>query len=37
MDKDTQADHFKRVIKVLGERVQELERLTNCGGAANAE
>ena len=37
MDKDTQADHFKKVIKVLGERVQELERLMSRGGAADAE
>jgi hypothetical protein len=35
MDKDTQSDHLKKVIKVLGQRVQELESAMN--GAAVAE
>ena len=36
IDKDMQNDHLKKVTKILGQRVQELEAAIGIGGGAAA-
>ena len=37
IDKDMQCDHLKKVTKILGQRVQELEAAIGIGSSAAAE